>query len=531
MFGDMANGTVTIGSLVLQEESLSLNDLIDVASETPVTGETIVYKDNSVDTGFTTGWHSTQLTSNDLADVDSTQTAQNDLLAYNVAATDPTYGTTDGFFPKNVGSVFSDLESTVDSIVGINTAKIKAEAGDPSKTDMVLFTEGTGTGGITCSIGSNGSNNIISKKEPSDGSFSFVQVLDKGAKATLTYPTGTVLRSTKGIHGFTGPVPTTLGPQSFALTTCQFYVGGAATLTVASLGTEVTVSLMTGDRTSTLSGPIIISAYQTSTFSCPSIGEYYVTSSGPVCVSVTEGGINTRPLIPMSTELFSMNTGCLVSALETNTTVTYYRRNGATGSVSVSPGTAVSLGAGSNTLLSPNGAVRVTADKPISLYSTTDSIGNQVLSGFPVSQTAQLFSNPSFLDSSTSYGESGIAIISLYEGTASVYDSSGVLVDTFNYIRTSAVVTAADQVYPASARWKPSDVSVSTTLDGGWVETNTPSVAIFNTNGDTNWSTTGQEYFVVGSTPEEIRADIKKINGLWRRRDISDTGVVTWNIC
>jgi hypothetical protein len=525
----MANGKVTVGTLVLIEESLSLDDLIDVTSSTPAVGETLVYKDNAIDSAFTTGWHSTQLSSNDLSDVDTTTSAQNDILAYNVSTTDPTY--VDGFVPKNIASIFTDLEATVNSIVGVNTSKIRASVGDVAKTDMVLFTDTVGTGGISCSIGSNGDNNILQKKEPADGSFSFVEVLGKGSVSTLTYPSGTVLRSSKGIYGFTGPVPTPLGPQSFAIEESQFYVAAAATVTTVSLGTEISVSLLSGDRLTTISGPTIVAAYQLTTFSCPSVGEYYVTSSGPICASVSESGSNIRPLIPMSTELLSWNTGCLVSALEASTTVTYYKRDGTSGTVSVSPGTAVGLGAGSNTLLSPTGCVRITADKPISVYTGTDSIGTQTLSGFPVSQAAQLFSNPSFIDSSTSYGTAGIAIASLYEGTASVYTSAGVLLDTFTYIRNIAVTTAADQVYPAAGRWKPSDVSTVTTWSGGYVETSTPAVAIFNTAGDTNWSSTGQEYFVAGSTPTDIKADIKKINEIWRRRDISTSGVVTWNVC
>ena len=527
---NMASGTLRLGRFIVTDESFSLNELVDVTTETPSSGDTIVYKDNAVDAGFTTGWHASPLTTNDLSDAQTTTAIQNDLLAFNESAADPTFG--DGWFSKNVGSIFSDLDATVNSIVGLNTAKIQAEAGNPAKTDMVLTTAVAAVGGITCSVGSNGANNILFKKEPSEGSFTFVRVLGKGEAVDLSYPIGTALRSTKGIYGFSGPHPTGLGSQSFALTQNQFYVSSAATVHVVSLGTEVTLSLLSADRSTTLSGPTVVAAYETATFVCPATGEYFLTSSGPVCASVNEGGNNVRPLLPMTTELMSWNTGCLVSALESATTVTYFRRNGTTGTLSVSPGTAAALGAGADSALSPNGCVRVTADKPISIFTGTDGIGSQAISGCPVSQLAQVFSHPSFISSSTSYAQAGIAVASLYEGTATVYSSTGVVVDTFDYVRSVAVTTAADQVYPAAGRWKPSDVSTVTVLDGGWVETSTPAMAIFNTNGSFRWGNSGKEYMVIGTTPDEIRADIKRDgNGISRRRDIDNSGAVTWAVC
>lgn len=524
------SGTITTGRFIVTEESFSLNDLVDVTADTPENNDVVLYKDNAVDPLFTTGWQATPFTTGSISGFTTENSAQNDLLAYNDNAIDPTYPTS--WVPKNVSSVFTDLESTVNSIVGINTARIQAEAGDPSKTDMVMFSATPSGSGPTCSIGSNGSNNIISKKEPSDASFSFVQTMDRGSVLNLTYPEGTVLRSSKGMYGFSGPLPTPLGPQSFALTQCQFYVDGAATLTVVSLGTEVSVTLLSSDQTTVLSGPTIVASYQLSTFSCPSTGEYFVTSSGPVCASVNESGSKIRLLTPMSTELITWNTGCLVSALEATTSVTYYRRNGNTGTISVSPGTAVALGAGSNTNLAPGGCVLVTADKPISTWTETDSIGNQALSGFPVAQMSQLFSNPSFVDSTANYGQAGVAIASPYEGTATVYDNTGTVLDTFTYTRTNPVVTAAEQAFPAAGRWRPEEVSISTTWDGGYIETNTPAVCIMNFSGDVIWGSSGEEIFVVGSTPEEIKADIKKDgNGIWRRRDIDVAGAVSWNIC
>lgn len=527
----MASGKVMVGSIVIIDDSINLDQLVDVTAQNLSTGDTLVYKDNAVDSNFTTGWQGIKLSSDDLSDVNTSVTGQSSVLSYNISTEDPSYGGT-GWYPKNVSALFTTLSSTVNSIVGLNTAKIRAETGDCARVDMVLFTATEASaGGPTCSISSCGSNNIVSKKEPTDGSFSFVQALDKGEKINLTLPAGTVLRSSKGIYGFSGPLPTPLGPQSFALTQCQFYVSSSATLNVVSMGTEISVSLFSGDQSTLLSGPTVIAAYQTGSFSCPSVGEYFVSSSGPIVACVNEGNSNIRPLSPMSTELLTMNTGCLVSALSATTNVTWYRRNGITGSITVSPGTAVDLGAGNNNTLAPNGWVRVVADKPISTFNSTDSIGTQSLSGFPTSQMAQLFCNPSFIDTTTSYGQTGVAIASPYEGTATVYTSAGVVLDTFTYVRSVAVTTAADQQFPAGGRWRPIDVDGTTTWDGGWISTSTPAVCIMNSSGDTTWSSAGQEIMIVGSTPEEIKADIKKVDGIWRCRTIDVSGGVTWNIC
>lgn len=526
------SGTLKIGRLEIIDDSINLGQLIDVTATAPSTGNTLVFKDSEIDGGFTTGWHALPFNSNVLSDVTTSGlVAQSDLLSFNLSTEDPSYP--DGWVPKNISSLFSTLDATVSSIVGLSTARIRAEAGDPGRSDMVLFTAGEASpGGPTCSIASCGDNNVVDKKEPTDGSFSFIQTLDKGERITLTLPAGTVLRSSKGIYGFSGPLSSPLGSTSLAFSQCQFYVSSTATLDVVSMGTEVTVSLFAGDQSTLLSGPTVILAYETGSFSCPSVGEYFLNSTGPICASVNESDSNIRPLMPMTTELLAMNTGFLVSALASTTTVTWYRRNGTTGSVAVSPGTAVPLsGAGSDTTLIPNGWLRITADKPISTFTSSDGVGTQSLSGYPVSQMAQLFANPSFIDSNTSYGQAGVAIASPYEGTATVYTSAGVVLDTFTYVRSVPVTTALDQQYPAAGRWKPSDVSVSTTWDGGYIETTTPAVCIMNSSGDSTWTSAGEEMFVIGTTPDDLEADIKKVDGIWRRRDIDNVGNVTWTIC
>ena len=54
-----------------------------------------------------------------------------------------------------------------------------------------------------------------------------------------------------------------------------------------------------------------------------------------------------------------------------------------------------------------------------------------------------------------------------------------------------------------------------------------------NFAGSSIWpSDAGDEMLIPGVTPDEIRAEIvKDAGGLFRRRDISATGIETWNIC
>ena len=53
-----------------------------------------------------------------------------------------------------------------------------------------------------------------------------------------------------------------------------------------------------------------------------------------------------------------------------------------------------------------------------------------------------------------------------------------------------------------------------------------------NYSGDPLFTGNYDETTIPGTTPDEIRAEIvKDAGGLYRRRDISATGVETWNIC
>jgi len=88
-------------------------------------------------------------------------------------------------------------------------------------------------------------------------------------------------------------------------------------------------------------------------------------------------------------------------------------------------------------------------------------------------------------------------------------------------------------LFPAAGQWQPIDLAVPVDWTGGWVQTNVPAVCVMNFMDSTiHTADNGDETMIPGVTPDEIRAEIvKDANGLFRRRDISATGIETWNIC
>ena len=62
------------------------------------------------------------------------------------------------------------------------------------------------------------------------------------------------------------------------------------------------------------------------------------------------------------------------------------------------------------------------------------------------------------------------------------------------------------------------------------MQTTTPALCIVNMNGSSVWtSDSGEELIIPGTTPEDIRAEIRiDAGGIARRRDINAAGVVTW---
>lgn len=184
------------------------------------------------------------------------------------------------------------------------------------------------------------------------------------------------------------------------------------------------------------------------------------------------------------------------------------------------------------------GGIILRADNPISARLADDSAGNQAIGLWPVDQLAQCLPIPSTIDTDADYGVACVAVVSKYEGSAEVCDSTGTLVTTLNFTRAAAILpptTEADQLYPAAGWWKPSDEGVPVDLVGGYVITNERPGHVHREFfwRDAVWTSgEGDEMALSGSTPEELRAEIRvDSGGLARRRDIDNTGAVTWTLC
>ena len=531
------SGTVSVGKITYVSDSLTLDQIEDVTAVTNVHNNVIIYKDNLVDPLFTTGWHSNPLGIEDLTNVEvgTTNAVQhNEVVAYN----DGTDAAVEiGWVNRPITSLFTGLEATIEGIVASANAVIKGEEGDAGKTDMVMMTAdvAAGDGTTNVSIGSSTDNNKICKRELTDTDYVFIQSLDKGEIANLTYTVGTLIQSSKGIYGFTGPFPMPLGMPSFSLKLSRFSVSSlTSTIICASSGTEVTVTLLASDGSTIVDGPTVLAANNVASFACGAVGEYIISSTGYIICTVNENGTRLRVLPPMSAEVIGWNNNASISALSGTASVDWYRQTGATGTQAVVAGTALAFSAAGNDAdHAETGCIILRSDVPISSFANNDSSGLQAIPHWPLDQLSQSFPNPGYIDSNADYGQAGISIGSPYEGTATVYDATDTLVATFTYTRATTVVTAADQLCPAAGRWKPSDITISTVLDGGYILTNTPAICIINYSGSVLWTAdAGDEIIIAGTTPDDLRAEIRKdALGILRRRDVDAAGAVTWNVC
>jgi len=530
----VTTGTVSMGTITVQTDSIEMDKLADVDASIPSHDDIIIYKVSATEPAYPVdGWYSGSMLIENMGNVISAASpGHNEIMTWNDTLVDGAYAT--GWVNKNISAVFTGLSTTISGIVSTSNAVEKGLDGNSALSDMIMMSETASLSGPTnVSIGSSEDNNAVFKKELTDTEFVFVQTMTKGEIADLTYTTGTILRSTKGIYGITGPFPTPLGISSFNFKKSRFATTVASTtVIIASTGTECEVTLFEADGSTVADGPITISENAVNTLACNSTGEFLISSTGSIVAVVNGNGTELRIVPPMSTELMCWNTGNFVSCLEGTATVTWTRRNGTTGTTSVTSGTPTALGAGNNTAFARNGCVIVRADKPICCYTGSDGTGTQSVPGWPMDNLSQKFALPSFMDGNVDYGISCIAVGAPCEGTVEIYDNTDTLVDSFNLTRSvSPATTPAEQLFPASQRWNPNEAA--TTLNGGYVLSNVPCVCYANFNGSSVWtSDNGSEIALAGTTPEDIRAVIRKDpNGLLRRRTLDGLGNITWPEC
>ena len=291
-------------------------------------------------------------------------------------------------------------------------------------------------------------------------------------------------------------------------------------------------------------GPTFISAYGSAVLTCNANAEFVVTSTTDVFCgtkgvrNVADGTANKyidmRLVPPMATELIVHSRNNRLSARFANTAVTYHRRNMTTGSFTVQGGTPLSIAGatGNQAGYLPDGWLILRGDKPFSGFSGADASGYEATAGWPLTALAQLFPIVSAIGGNTSFHRSSISLASPYEGTCNVYSEAKEVIGTFTLTRgTSPPGSPDDQLYPAAGQWNP-QVSLGTTIQSGYIEVNVPCVCICNFEGSSVYGDQGDEMVVPGSTPEDIRAQIRKDpDGFLRRRDIDAAGLESWVLC
>lgn len=522
-------GTVTTRLLSINDKSGFLDNFSDVII-TPASHNQLVKYDS-------TNWVNSSITLDELSDMTLNSISHNDVLIWN--------DTLNTWENGKLSSLLTQLESVVNGVVAIKLSVFIGEEGNSSKALSVAFTDFE-EGGFTMSIGSCGDNNAIYKKGPSEVDFSFLATLNKGQNLGLTLEAGTVFRSDKGISGFSGPFPMPFGISNFSDTYFRFYaLRNDNVVHATSAGRDSLVTLYASDETTIVDGPNFINAYGSTTLNCNANTEFVVVATTDIFCgtkgdrgldeTTTNNFIDMRLIPPMSTELIVHSRNNRLSARFADTLVTYHRRNMTTGNFTVQSGTPLAIGGstGNQTDYNPDGWLILRANAPITGFSGADASGWESTPVWPLTALAQLFPILSNIGGATTGRSASITLASPYEGTARVYDTSHVLLDTFTITRgTSPPATIDDQLYPASGQWIP-ESAIGNDVSDGYVECDVPCVCICNFNASSIFTRdAGDEMAIPGSTPEDIRAHIRKdSDGFLRRRDIDNTGNETWVVC
>ena len=524
------SGTISTRLVEISENSGFLSQLTDVVITNASHDQTIKYD--------STNWvNSATVSLADLGDTALDSVAHNDVLIWNSA--------TSSWKNGKLTSLLTTLEAVVNGIVAIKlSVYIGEELGDSAKALAVAFTDEVEST-FTMAIGSCGDNNAIYKKEPTDVGFSFLTTLNKGQRLDLTLPAGTVFRSDKGIAGFSCPFPMPFGISNLSAVYFRFFALRSANVVhVTSAGRDSSVVLLASDETTIVDGPVLISAYGSAVLTCNANAEFVVKSTTAVfCGTKGDRGagitnnrfIDMRLVPPMATELLVHSRNNRVSAQFTDTEVTYYRRNMTTGNFTVQGGTPLAIGnlTGNQTDYNPDGFLILRANRPVTSFSGADSLGFESTPGWPLSALSQLFPILSTIGTSADLGRASITIASPYEGTCTVFSEAGVALHSFTITRgTSPASVPGDQQFPAAGQFSP-QADLGSAVSSGYVECNVPCICICNFDGSAIFTgDAGDEIIIPGSTPDDIRAVIRKDpDGFLRRRDVDTSGVETWSLC
>lgn len=321
-------------------------------------------------------------------------------------------------------------------------------------------------------------------------------------------------------------------------------------------------------------------------------GEYRLTSNNPFMAAINADMSETVPnfydsrlVLPLTNDGISWPRSGFISALYSGTAITNYvndlTNTGASPTIIVNPGTPLDWDAAGTTGAGdadyePRGATRLRAAGLVTAYSGADTSGLEASPLCPVSTFTQRVALPLHIRNAGDGGGNGIAIASVYTGTARVYEwnqTTGVaeivsftsptgtvtteveLIRRDNSTTEFVAATPAHQLHPASALISNGGgvggndngaYDMLADFNGGYVEIDVPSTVVFNSeqneNGSTDHTFRGtsgltvvgihsddDEQLTYGITPEEIRAEVRKDMAtglLYRRKFVAGTD--TW---
>lgn len=482
------------------------------------------------------------------------------------------------------------------STLGLEQALL-ANAGQPARTVLAVgfVTDSGKVQGVSL-----GDGNVVevfaSGAEFNSGTVLYREFMALGEPICFTgLAPGAIITSTHGFYGFSeqldgadeSPMPLLSYGLSFkstffyAFRNCQSYLPGAAGANqgwvhVVNGPLANTIRLANGSGV-TVQGQedIALDPWEYRRLYTSGNQEYILEGNEPMMachaanMDLSPFGrfYDSRLIMPVTNDGVTWPRSGFVSAPYDSTVVNWFVRDGASGSLNsgngVSPGSpidfdaAAPLGTGANDAdYEPNGATRSMAVGLISAYSGADSAGLEASPMMPTAAMSQVVAQPLFIADTGDGGDSGVAIASIYEGTAKVYEWNDAtksldLAYTVPLNRNIAggTLTREDQNHP-SAGLVANETSAGSILLVGQlnagviiadvpitvvVQNGTPTLipSLRSQNGTTTSAivTQDDETLSLGWTPADLKVEVTAgTDGLLYKRAIASGGAETWTL-
>lgn len=271
----------------------------------------------------------------------------------------------------------------------------------------------------------------------------------------------------------------------------------------------------------------------------------------------SNGFYDSRLIMPLSNDLLSWPRSGDFSTPYDNVVTNYFVRDGAEGTFTTSAGSPTAIDSATGATDSdyePNGATRTLINGLGTWHSGADSAGLEASPAMPVSGMSQVVAQPLYIDDTGDGGNSGIAIASIYEGTAKVFSwndttSSLDLVYTVPLLRNGVTVTSKeDQKHPSSGQVANetttgsvllvgdlsagviiSDVPITVVVQNGTqAQGATKTIRSQNGTTDTGIQDDDDETLTLGWTPATLKAEVTEgTDGILYKRVIT-AGSESW---